>query len=265
MSESRPAIDVVDDDGRRVTGEGTLLWTVWFTYGAFYFCRTNISAAVPGLKESVDAGGLGLTATEVSYILGGTKIAYAIGQLVNGQFSEQLPPRRLLAIGMLGTAVLNVLFGFGTALYFLIFIWACNGYAQSLGWTPCVRVLANWIPTSRRGKVIGFVGTGYQATAVLTYVVSGLAAAQFGWRGALWVPAGVMIVAATIMWLFLEERPASGSGDAHAQESVTRRNDPRNSFETNLWLTLTNPALWLSRHLFGVTECVSLWIPRLGD
>ena len=28
-----------------------MLWTVWFTYGAFYFCRTNISAAVPGLKE----------------------------------------------------------------------------------------------------------------------------------------------------------------------------------------------------------------------
>ncbi|MCP4509355.1 MAG: hypothetical protein GY826_23520, partial [Fuerstiella sp.] len=87
-------------------GENTLLWTVWFTYGAFYFCRTNISAAVPGLKESVDTGGLGLTATQIGYILGATKIAYAIGQLINGQFSEQLAPRKLLAIGMFGTALL---------------------------------------------------------------------------------------------------------------------------------------------------------------
>ncbi|HRX82436.1 MAG TPA: MFS transporter, partial [Pirellulaceae bacterium] len=166
-----------------------MLWTIWLAYGAFYFCRTNISAAVPGLKESVDAGGLGLSATEISYILGATKIAYATGQLLNGQLSEQVSPRKLLAIGMLGTAILNVLFGFGTALYFLIFIWACNGYAQSLGWTPCVRVLANWFPVASRGKVIGFVGTGYQATAVATFLVSGYAAQTFGWRGALWVPA----------------------------------------------------------------------------
>jgi sugar phosphate permease len=69
------------------------LWTVWFTYGAFYFCRTNVSAAVPGLKESVEAGGLGLSAVQVSYFLIGFKIAYAAGQLLNGQFSEQLAPQ----------------------------------------------------------------------------------------------------------------------------------------------------------------------------
>ena len=230
-----------------VPGENTLLWTVWFTYGAFYFCRTNISAAVPGLKDSVETGGLGLTATQVGYILASTKIAYAVGQLVNGQCSEQLSPRKLLAIGMLGTALLNILFGFGTALYFLIFIWACNGYAQSLGWTPCVRVLANWFPVHRRGKVIGFVGTGYQATAVATYLVSGFAVTMFGWRGALWVPAGIMIVAA----LMLRERPVSTEeqDEEDNAESFKKppiiKNDPRNTMRENLWLTLTNPRLWL--------------------
>ena len=28
--------------------ERAAVWTLWLTYGAFYFCRTNISAAVPG-------------------------------------------------------------------------------------------------------------------------------------------------------------------------------------------------------------------------
>ncbi|MEO2031949.1 MAG: MFS transporter [Planctomycetaceae bacterium] len=230
-----------------IHGENTLLWTVWFTYGAFYFCRTNISAAVPGLKESVDAGGLGLSATQVATILAATKIAYAAGQLINGQFSEQLAPRKLLAVGMLGTALLNVLFGFGTALYFLIFIWACNGYAQSLGWTPCVRVLANWFPIARRGKVIGFVGTGYQATAVATFVVSGQAADWFGWRGALWIPAGLMVAAALVMLLFLEERPSDGESNETAAGVVASgpRNDPRNSVLENFLLTISNPSLWL--------------------
>ena len=223
--------------------ESTVLWTVWFTYGAFYFCRTNISAAVPGLKAPVELGGLGLSATETSYILAATKIAYATGQLLNGQLSEQLAPRKLLAIGMFGTAILNVLFGFGSAVYFLIFIWACNGYSQSLGWTPCVRVLANWFPVSRRGKVIGLVGTGYQLTAVLTYLVAGFAAEWLGWRGALWVPAGIMVVAAILMLMLLEERPPSGEPVPDSQTTPT--NDSANSVAQNLRLTLTNPALWL--------------------
>ena len=28
-------------------------------YGAFYFCRTNLSAAVPGMMQSPEEGGLG--------------------------------------------------------------------------------------------------------------------------------------------------------------------------------------------------------------
>lgn len=242
-------------------------WTLWYTYGAFYFCRSNISAAVPGLRDSVAAGGVGLTATEIGSILAATKIAYAVGQLVNGQFSEQLAPRKLLAIGMFGTALLNVLFGFGTSLYFLIFIWACNGYSQSLGWTPCVRVFANWIPIERRGKVMGLVGTGYQVTAAVTYVIAGAAAAYFGWRGALFIPAGIMVASGVIMLLFLEERPPADSAgnqippdatspspsdnphqspaQSEATEPEPPKNDAKNSVLENFLITVSNPSLWM--------------------
>jgi sugar phosphate permease len=203
--------------------------------------------------ESVEEGGLGLSPKEIGTVLAATKIAYAVGQLINGQFSEQVAPRKLLAVGMFGTALLNVLFGFGTALYFLIFIWACNGYSQSLGWTPCVRILANWIPVSRRGKVIGFIGTGYQVTAAMTVVVSGLAASYLGWRGALWVPAGIMVASGVVMLMFLEERPAGAENserDSPASTTATgtartATNDPRNSVLENFRLTITNPSLWI--------------------
>jgi sugar phosphate permease len=222
---------------------------VWFSYGAFYFCRTNISAAVPGLKASVADGGLGLSATEVSYILAATKITYAAGQLLNGQLSEQISPRKLLALGMLASAALNVLFGFGTAVYFLIFVWACNGYSQSLGWTPCIRVVSNWFPISRRGRAIGLVGTGYQASGVATYLVSGFAAEAFGWKGALWVPAGILAAAAIAMLLLLEERPRERDDEEldrfRPLSERAHRNDPGNSVLHNFLLTITNPSLWL--------------------
>ena len=107
----------------RLAAAGTrqVVWVIWLTYGAFYFCRTNISAAVPGLEMSIDQGGLGLEKTQIGLVLGSLKIGYALGQLVNGQLSEHFSPRRLLAIGMLCSAALNICFGFGTAFYFLLF------------------------------------------------------------------------------------------------------------------------------------------------
>src|SRR5438128_10238792 len=101
----------------RPRGEALVIWVIWLTYGSFYFCRQNISAAVPGLEAE------GLSKTQIGTILGGMKVAYALGQLVNGQLAERLPARWLLAAGMIGSALLNVAFGMAEGLYFLIFIW----------------------------------------------------------------------------------------------------------------------------------------------
>ncbi len=195
----------------------------------------------------MSAGILGTTPEEtIGLILASFKIMYAIGQLVNGQLSERLSPRIMLGFGMIGSALLNLLFGFSTAAYFLLFIWACNGFAQSLGWTPCVRVLANWIPAERRGRAIGLVGTGYQLTAVLTFIVAGQSAEYFGWQGALFVPAAILVAASIVMFLFLEERPPTGTEGPldNPQSNAINGNQSQGSFQENFMQTISNPALW---------------------
>jgi sugar phosphate permease len=218
-----------------IPGESLVLWVLWLTYGSFYFCRQNISAAVPGLQSE-----LGYSKTEIGLVLGGLKVAYALGQLVNGQIAERIAARRLLALGMLGSAALNVVFGFATGLYLLLFIWACNGYCQALGWTPCVRVAANWFPVSRRGRAIGVLGTSYQAMAAGTYIVAGWSAERFGWRGALYLPAALLALSALHMIVFLRESPADVD-----VPTATPSNARTGGALDGLWLTLSNPALWL--------------------
>lgn len=232
-------------------GEMGIVWTLWLTYGAFYFCRTNLSAAVPGMALAVEQGGLGLSSQETGWILASLKLAYGIGQLVNGQLAERFSPRKLLAIGMFGSAALNVLFGFGTGFYFLLFVWAANGYCQSLGWPPTVRVVGNWVPTIRRGKAIGIIGTGYQITLGLTYFVAGQSAELFGWRGALYVPAVLLAATGVVMLVFLRDAPADevtppSHGSASPASVKSKSHAPvRGSFVENILLTLSNPALWL--------------------
>ena len=239
------SIDRTETEASR-QGERGVIWAIWLTYGAFYFCRTNIAAAVPGMKASVGDGGLGLSPEQVGYILGALKIAYGLGQALNGQLAEHFSPRRLLALGMLGSAGLNILFGLSTGFYFLLFIWACNGYLQSLGWPPCMRVVANWVPVLRRGWAIGLIGTGYQVTQGLTFLVAGWAAHTLGWRGALYAPAGLLIAAAVFMLICLKDRPDGGeAGKEDAGATTTVPAIPTGTFLENVLVTLGNPSLWL--------------------
>jgi sugar phosphate permease len=52
------------------------------------------------IKPGMEAE-LGFNKAQIGMILGSLKIAYAVGQLINGQLAERFSPRVLLAIGML--------------------------------------------------------------------------------------------------------------------------------------------------------------------
>jgi MFS transporter, OPA family, glycerol-3-phosphate transporter len=225
--------------------ENSVVWTLWLTYGAFYFCRTNISAAVPGMKASAAEGGLALSGEQVGWILAALKIAYGVGQLINGQLSERISPRVMLTLGMFGSAALNVAFGLGAGFFFLLFVWATNGFCQSLGWTPSVRVAANWVPVERRGNALGIIGTGYQITLGLTYLVAATAAEQLGWRGAFYVPAALLTLAGLFMLVFLRESPEEAISNDRIGAEMSSLPASRLSLSDALYWTLYNPVLWL--------------------
>ncbi len=227
------------------------MWILWITYGSFYFCRNNLGVALPGLQAE-----FGYTKSQLGTVLMSLKLAYGVGQFINGQLAERFSPRKLLALGMLASAALNVIFGWATALYFLTFIWACNGYVQALGWPPTMRVAANWFPPEQRGRAIGIIGTGYQLCGALTFVVAGWAAQEFGWRGALYVPAVLVAASAVHMWFFLKDAPAvepdvpiglrsNDAKSAMGTSGSTSSVPVARSFRANLAITLGNPALWL--------------------
>ncbi len=214
-----------------------VLWVLWLTYGSFYFCRNNLGVALPGIQVE-----LGYTKSELGTVLMSLKLAYGVGQFINGQMAEHWNPRKLLALGMIASAGLNVMFGWMTALYFLTFVWACNGYMQALGWPPAMRVAANWFPPLQRGRAIGIIGTGYQLCGALTFVIAGWAAERFGWRGALYIPALLVTLSAVHMLIFLKDKPAA----EHALEEMEHSAAvATRSLRENLAVTLSNPALWL--------------------
>ena len=60
-------------------------------------------------------------------------VMYSLGQFVNGQLGDKFGARKLVFVGMIGSALLNIIFSFSTAFGFMMVVWGLNGYFQSMG------------------------------------------------------------------------------------------------------------------------------------
>jgi sugar phosphate permease len=83
--------------------------TLWLTYASFYLCRVNISIAIPRIVEELDFSFAKMgTLGSVFFIV------YAAGQIVNGLAAGKRSPRKIIITGIIGSAVVNLLFGANT-------------------------------------------------------------------------------------------------------------------------------------------------------
>lgn len=122
-------------------------------------------------------------------------------------------------------------------------VWACNGFFQSCGWTPVVRVIANWFPPAIRDTASGLIGTSYLLGNGMSWLLSGLVTQLLGWRWAFRVPAGICLLLVVVVLLWLREKPK-----ARVEEVKTKEENalPKVEKKHLSWLVaIRRPRLWL--------------------
>lgn len=219
--------------------------SVWITYGTFYLCRVNMSIAIPGIMKE-----FGYSKTALGAILTCLFIAYAIGQFINGQLGDKFGARKIISFGLLISGVLNIIFGFTSAITAMMLIWGLNGYFQSMGWAPSVKTVANWFPPEKRGKMSGLLGTTYQIGNAYSWALAGFIVGLLGWRWAFWIPAGIVILSA-IHWYIRGRNAPEEVGLPTIEEeannnftNVQIRKDHHLGFAHTLNAVLKNPKIW---------------------
>src|SRR5262245_10987698 len=125
-------------------------------YASYYMCRYNFRFATPGMVEE-----FGFSKLQITGILSAWSLAYGIGQLVNGLFTDRIGGRAAMLIGSVGTIAINPSYGFasfeGTSATFAL-ICLLNGYVQSFGAPGMIKINAAWFNRTERGTFAGIFG-----------------------------------------------------------------------------------------------------------
>lgn len=178
-----------------VKQQNLLVGSLCATYGLFYLGRVNISVVLPliALELQVGRAEIGILGTVFFWV-------YGIGNLVCGELGNHVRPFRLVGIGLLATALVNLAFGFQSSLIVMLLLWGINGIAQSGGWSPMIRILAERLEPGQVKRVSTIMPFSYVLGTVATWSVIGALATGENWRWAFWLPGAVLLGVTALWW-----------------------------------------------------------------
>jgi len=180
-----------------------ILFVTMFCYLFFYTGRQTFGFAIPGIEEE-----LGISKSDLGWISAAMLWAYAVGQWINGNLGDKFGGRRMMTIGAFASCGLNWVTSFGSSAMSLFIPWTANGFAQSMGWAPGSRVLANWWSAQERGKVYGLYVFAAGMSSVLAYTTStAIIALEMDWRWIFRLPVLLLLFGGLAYYLLVRDRP----------------------------------------------------------
>ena len=159
------------------------------TYALYYLGRVNISMVLPALALD-----LGVSRAEVGAL--GTVFfwVYGICHFISGEIGSHVSPFRLVSLGLLASAIVNLVFAFQSSLLIMLILWGLNGVAQSGGWSPMFRILAERLDRVHIKRVSTVMPFSYVIGTAITWVLIGAVATGENWRVAFWLPALLLLL-----------------------------------------------------------------------
>ncbi len=177
----------------------------FLTYACSYIGRLNYSAAL----TEILAGNI-LTKTQGGMISTIYFAAYGAGQLVNGALADRHDPAKQMAVGIGGSAVLNLLFSRCTAYSGMLVIWGLNGYFQALIWAPAFLLLSTAVEERFRMKALLLLNTAPSAGTILAYLFSSVVLWRHWWD-ALFMGASLILATCAVLWYVGYKRIVQGA------------------------------------------------------
>lgn len=183
-----------------------VLLSFGFMYLFFYNGRQNINLVMTQMAEDLGSSTAALGAVSSALFW-----CYAFGQLINGRLGAFFGYKRFMLIGVIASAVLNVVISFQHSIPVITVLWGLNGFFQSMVWSNGLGVVNKWWPSSKRGFATGLT-TFFSGMAQVTTYLSVLLCLQlnpeWSWRAAFRFPMLPLLVSLIAFILFFKNSPS---------------------------------------------------------
>ena len=174
-------------------------------YALYYVIRKNLSIAMPLLGE------IGVTKVQLGAFLTCGGIVYGVGRFLNGIVADRNSARKVMALGLVICAGVNIAFGCVPPVVCLMgILWIVNSYFQGMGVGPCIKTLPQWFPPEELSTRQSIWNLSHSLGAGAVFALCGwfLIPAFHSWRLCFIVPALIALAGAAAILFLFKDSPA---------------------------------------------------------
>ncbi len=234
-------------------------------YGFYCVCRLSFNV----LKKPLIDAGL-FDPAQQGMIGSALFFTCATGRMVNGVLVDHAHLKRFMALGLLGSALINLVLGSLPGFWVFVLLWGANGWFQALGAPASIMSIARWFPLQGRGTVHGVWSTSHNIGEAFTCIVTGAIVTSLGAAWGLRAAGVIGVVAGGLILLALHERPevhglpapAGAPAEAAAVAAAAPAADARTVAALQRQV-VRNPRIWmlaLASGFFYVTRyAINSW------
>jgi OPA family glycerol-3-phosphate transporter-like MFS transporter/OPA family sugar phosphate sensor protein UhpC-like MFS transporter len=224
-----------------------LLWSI-VGYAMFYFVRKNLSIAMPVMEQQ-----LGISKAQLGLFLTLHGLLYGVSKFVNGMVGDRVSAPLFMAMGLVLSAAMNVAFGLSSAVVTLGVFWMLNGWFQGIGFPPCARLLTHWFRPKELATKMSIWNTSHGLGLGTVVILCGYLVDRYhDWRLCFFVPAGLALLTAILLVIFLRDTPESvglppltGTGAPDMTGTDAPPVDPEPYGAALRRLVFGNPYVWI--------------------
>jgi OPA family glycerol-3-phosphate transporter-like MFS transporter/OPA family sugar phosphate sensor protein UhpC-like MFS transporter len=233
-------------------------------YAMFYFVRKNLSVAMPTMARE-----LHFNNATLGTFLSLHGLLYGLSKFLNGFVGDRANARKLMVAGLVGSAAINVWFGFSSTAVAFGILWLFNGWFQGMGFPPCARAFTHWVPPRELATKMSIWNASTNIGAGLVVVMCGYLLSYYGnWRLCFFVPAGIAFLCAGCLWWALPDTPPSvGLPEVEGTQRQAAATDAGDWKAVAVKQVFSNPYIWLlavaNFFVYTIRYAVLDWGPTL--
>lgn len=171
-------------------------------YALFYLTRQNLSIAMPLLESNE-----GFAKQHIGWIFTSFSVVYGIGKFTNGFVTDRGSARRLFTIGLIGSAIVSILFAAWSSVIGFIVLAAISAWFQSMGWPPVAKLITRWYPASELGSKWGMTNVSHQVGSVIILAGGPYLMTCFGWKSIFIIPGVIVLLGGVFIFKAIRDRP----------------------------------------------------------
>lgn len=258
------SVQVLDESVNRILWrwQVSIAAALLIGYTGYYLCRSNLAVAAPLMIADGIADRRAIGTISSAGVL-----SYALGKLVTGFLGDLVGGRTMFLVGLFGSVVATMLFGFGSSVGWFVAIWIINRFFQSAGWGGLVNIASHWFPAARYGMVMAMLSLSFLfGDAIGRYFLGSLIAGGLSWRSVFLVAAAVLAAIGAHSIVTLRSTPKEiGLPEPEAEPTSLFQGDRTIGLRELLTTYRSSMALWLVCVIsFGLTlvrEAFNIWTP----